>query len=99
MVRIVAPAASTLLVLCTLATATAVAQPAPCGVPVERKDGWAVTTPTSAGIDGARLCAAMEWLKSLPQSNVHSIVVARRGALVFEQYFPGADEAWGNPLD
>jgi CubicO group peptidase (beta-lactamase class C family) len=98
MVRIVSAAASAFLILTILAPAPAGAQQATCGVPVERKDGWPVATPAGAGIDNTRLCAVTEWLKNLPQSNVHSIVVARRGALVFEQYFAGADEAWGNSL-
>ena len=29
------------------------------------------------------------------EANVHAVVVARHGRLVFEQYFPGYDEPWG----
>lgn len=90
------------LILLSLAVPAAVpvhAQPAAaCGVPTARSDGWPVATPGKAGLDGARLCALSKWLDGFPQANVHSVIVARRGALVFERYFPGDDEIWGRPV-
>ena len=32
------------------------------------------------------------------QANIHSILVARHGRLLFEHYRPGEDECWGEPL-
>jgi CubicO group peptidase (beta-lactamase class C family) len=74
-----------------LVSAGAVAQPVTCGAPAEIGDGWQIATPASMGLDGAVLCALPG---VLAQANVHSVLVARRGALVFEQYFTGIDMAW-----
>ena len=99
MPRIRLAAALTLIPLSILAAIPAHAQPAAsCGTPQTRDDGWPIATPAKAGLDGARLCALSEWLAGFPQSNVHSVIVARRGALVFERYFTGDDETWGRPV-
>ncbi len=65
-----------------------------CGTPASLDDGWSIATPDSAGMDGARLCGIPARLK-LIDAEIHSVVVARRGKLVFEQYFAGMDEPWG----
>ena len=65
-----------------------------CGSPVSLDDGWATAAPESAGMDGARLCGIAARLQ-LTGSDVHAVVVARHGKLVFEQYFPGLDQPWG----
>jgi CubicO group peptidase (beta-lactamase class C family) len=67
-----------------------------CGMPVKLDDGWTVASPESVGVDGARLCGIGERLK-LADSNVHAVLVARHGKLVFEQYFAGIDQPWGQP--
>ena len=65
-----------------------------CGSPVSLDDGWETAAPESAGMDGARLCGIAARLQ-LTGSDVHAVVVARHGRLVFEQYFPGLDQPWG----
>jgi CubicO group peptidase (beta-lactamase class C family) len=65
-----------------------------CGSPVSLGDGWDVTSPESVGMDETRLCGIAARLQ-LTGSQVHSVVVVRRGKLVFEQYFPGLDQPWG----
>ena len=86
-----------------LASPAARGQPTPqnppvaCGVPSANGDGWPIATPASAGLDDATLCKMVERFTSFTQGNVHSVLVARRGALVFEQYFTGEDVAWGDP--
>ena len=65
-----------------------------CGVPVALGDGWAVDSPDNVGLDGARLCGIAARLKET-EANVHAVVIARHGKLVFEQYFSGHDEPWG----
>jgi CubicO group peptidase (beta-lactamase class C family) len=62
-----------------------------CAVPTPLSDGWPIATPEAADLDSRELCAAIAWLDQLSGSNVHSIVVARRGKLVFEHYRKGAD--------
>lgn len=67
-----------------------------CGRPIALEDGWPIATPESVGMDGARLCGIADRLKA-QDANVHAVVIARRGKLVFEQYFPGYDDPWGVP--
>src|SRR5262245_51755309 len=80
-----------------LAASTASAQTPPsstveprltCGSPAATGDGWPIATPDSVGLDGGRLCGIAARLAATG-ANVHAVVIARRGALVFEQYFPG----------
>ncbi|MET3841252.1 serine hydrolase [Bradyrhizobium sp. OAE829] len=65
-----------------------------CGTPTSLDDGWAIASPESVGLDGARLCTIAARLKET-QANVHAVVIIRHGKLVFEQYFAGYDEPWG----
>jgi CubicO group peptidase (beta-lactamase class C family) len=68
-----------------------------CGVPKASTDKWAVAAPESVGLASAALCPMVKWLND-SKENVHAVLVARHGTLVFEQYFSGSDEAWGRPL-
>lgn len=67
-----------------------------CGSPSSTDDGWTIASPDSVGMDGAQLCGIATRLAQRATS-VHSVVVARHGKLVFEQYFPGYDQPWGQP--
>ncbi|WP_407167086.1 serine hydrolase domain-containing protein [Bradyrhizobium sp. ORS 111] len=67
-----------------------------CGSPSSLDDGWVIASPESVGMDGARLCGIAERVQ-LRSSEVHAVVVARHGKLVFEQYFAGIDQPWGHP--
>ena len=65
-----------------------------CGSPASIGDGWPTATPESVGLDAERLCAITARLKET-EANVHAVVIIRHGKLVFEQYFAGYDEPWG----
>jgi CubicO group peptidase (beta-lactamase class C family) len=65
-----------------------------CGSPASIGDGWPTATAESIGLDGERLCGIAARLKET-EANVHAVIIARHGKLVFEQYFPGYDEPWG----
>lgn len=65
-----------------------------CGSPATLDDGWTAASPENEGLDGARLCGIAARLKEM-DADVHSAVIVRHGKLVFEQYFPGYDEPWG----
>src|SRR5262249_49168689 len=69
--------------------------PDSCGVPVRRGDGWPVA---SLGedklVDRNALCGTADRLTA-SAANVHAILVARSGKLVFERYFRGPDEIPG----
>jgi CubicO group peptidase (beta-lactamase class C family) len=66
-----------------------------CGVPVARDDGWPVTDVNEDKvIDRAALCGMADRLAA-SGANVHAVLVARGGKLVFERYFRGSDEIYG----
>lgn len=65
-----------------------------CGTPSSIDDGWEIASPGNVGLDDARLCALAARL-TLRSTAVHSVVVVRHGKLVFEQYFSGYDQSWG----
>ena len=67
-----------------------------CEPPSSIDDGWTTASPDSVGMDGAQLCGIAARLEQRA-TKVHSVVVARHGKLVFEQYFPGYDQPWGQP--
>ena len=93
-VAALATAIGTLPLLVTPAGAT----DAGCGVPSAGDDHWPVAAPESVGLAGATLCSMVKWLDDSKQSNVHAVLVARHGTLVFEHYFSGSDEIWGRPI-
>jgi CubicO group peptidase (beta-lactamase class C family) len=67
-----------------------------CGVPVARDDGWPVASVNEDRlIDRAALCRMADRLAALSDPNIHAVLVARSGRLVFERYFSGADEIPG----
>jgi CubicO group peptidase (beta-lactamase class C family) len=68
-----------------------------CGAPSGKADGWATASPADVGIDQATLCRLAQHFADSKEANVHAILVARHGKLVFEQYYPGADSKWGQP--
>jgi CubicO group peptidase (beta-lactamase class C family) len=65
-----------------------------CGSPATLDDGWSTASPESVGLDGARLCGIAARLKEM-EADIHAVVIVRQGKLVFEQYFAGYDEPWG----
>ena len=66
-----------------------------CGVPVARDDGWPVAAVDEDKlISRAALCRMADRLTT-SAANVHSVLVARGGELVFERYFRGSDEIPG----
>jgi CubicO group peptidase (beta-lactamase class C family) len=84
--------------LAPLAALPADADPADgCGVPVARDDGWPVATVNENNlIDRGALCRMAGRLEA--SSNVHAVLVARGGKLVFERYFKGPDETFTGRL-
>jgi CubicO group peptidase (beta-lactamase class C family) len=65
-----------------------------CGSPASLNDGWPTATPESVSLDGSRLCGIAARLAAT-NANMHAVLIARHGKLVFEQYFTGHDELWG----
>ena len=66
--------------------------------PAAASDDWPTIDPADAGFAPdvvTKLDAAVD-AGELP--NLHAVVVARGGKLVFERYYAGTDERWGRPL-
>ncbi|HYB71686.1 MAG TPA: penicillin-binding protein, partial [Candidatus Bathyarchaeia archaeon] len=65
------------------------------GVPVARDDGWPVVSLNENKlIDRDALCRMADRLVA-SGANIHAVLVARSGKLVFERYFKGSDEIPG----
>jgi CubicO group peptidase (beta-lactamase class C family) len=72
------------------------APPDSCGVPVARDDGWPVPSVNDDKlIDHGALCEMADRIAAASDVNVHAVLAARHGKLVFEQYFKGSDEIYG----
>jgi CubicO group peptidase (beta-lactamase class C family) len=75
------------------------APPDGCGVPVARDDGWPVASVNDDKlIDRGALCRMADRLVA-SAANVHAVLVARGGKLVFERYFKGSDEINGRRVE
>lgn len=67
-------------------------------VPPARDDGWKTTNADSLGVDSARLAILTESIRAWPELGVHAILIERDSRLIYEEYFDGFDERWGQPL-
>jgi CubicO group peptidase (beta-lactamase class C family) len=66
--------------------------PDACGIPVSLHDDWPIAAVADEKLaDRGALCNMADGLVS-SGANVHSVLVARGGKLVFERYFKGLDE-------
>ena len=67
-------------------------------MPDDLDDGWAVAKPSQAGLDPDGLAALVSQVDEGILPNVHAVLIERDGSLVFEHYWPGEDENWGQRL-
>ena len=67
-------------------------------VPAANNDGWKTANADSVGVDSARLAALTKSIRAWPEIGVHAILIERDGKLIYEEYFNGFDEKWGQPL-
>lgn len=67
-------------------------------VPPARNDGWKTANADSLGVDSARLAVLTGSIRAWPELGVHAILIERGGRLIYEEYFDGFDEQWGQPL-
>lgn len=66
--------------------------------PQSLDDGWATIKPSEAGFDPAALASLTQAAESGAIHNVHAVLVEHAGRLVYERYFKGSDERWGEPV-
>jgi len=94
-------AVSGFVALALLSVSSASAQ-APVGaayrVPRAINDGWKTASADQLGVDSARLAALTAAIRAWPELGVHAIVIERAGHLIYEEYFDGFDERWGESL-
>src|SRR5690348_8846135 len=70
-----------------------------CGIPVARDDGWPVAAVSEDKlIDRDALCRMTDRLAA-SNVNVHAVLVARGGKLVFERYLKGTDEIYDQRVE
>jgi CubicO group peptidase (beta-lactamase class C family) len=67
-------------------------------VPPGLDDGWDTATAESVGLDPSRLATLTASVHAWPELGVHAILIERSGQLVYEEYFHGFDQRWGEPL-
>jgi CubicO group peptidase (beta-lactamase class C family) len=66
--------------------------------PPALNDGWMTGSLDQIGIDRRRIEAMTDSIRTRPELNVHAVLIERDGRLVYEEYFAGKDERWGEPL-
>jgi CubicO group peptidase (beta-lactamase class C family) len=65
------------------------------GVPVARDDGWPVASADEDKLIDRDVLRRMANRLAASDANIHAVLVARSGKLVFERYFRGSDEIPG----
>ncbi|WP_292396427.1 serine hydrolase [Mesorhizobium sp.] len=71
---------------------------AQCGSAPPKIDDWEVARPDEVSFDASTLCKIGTMLTASDRQNLHSVVVVRRGKLVYEAYTAGSDYKWGTDL-
>ncbi len=66
-------------------------------VPEQTADGWSTASLADVGLDKQRFVRLMKDLQELEGHQIHSILVAREGKLVFEEYFDGPKFSLAQP--
>ena len=66
--------------------------------PPETEDGIPVASMADVGIDSAVISKIDTAIRNGTYPNIHSLLIVRNGALVYEKYWPGKDEHWGNEV-
>jgi CubicO group peptidase (beta-lactamase class C family) len=69
-----------------------------CQLGVPRRNDWKVGKPEDAGFQPTALEELTTAIKNGAFANTHAILIEHDGSLVYEQYFAGSDERWGQPL-
>ena len=67
-------------------------------VPAARDDGWKTANADALGVDSAKLANLTTAIRSWPELGVHAVLIERHGKLIYEEYFEGFDQKWGNSL-
>jgi CubicO group peptidase (beta-lactamase class C family) len=93
-------AALALLALAALVGRAWQSKPSPYtySAPPALGDGWKTGAADRIGVDKRHLERMTDFVREHPELNVHAVLIEREGQLVYEEYFSGRDERWGQPL-
>lgn len=69
-----------------------------CSKPVSNDNDISMATPREVGMDPVLLSQMTNAIRNHEYSNIHSVLIARNGKLVYEEYFTGKDEIWGDGI-
>ena len=77
-----------------------IVQPSPANIaqPAAIGDGWEVTSLEAAGMDRRPIEAMTAEIRRYSDWNIHAVLIEREGRLVYEEYFAGEDQEWGQNL-
>jgi len=67
-------------------------------VPPAGNDGWKTASADWLDVDSTRLATLTGTIRAWPELGVHAILIERDGKLIYEEYFDGFDERWGQSL-
>jgi CubicO group peptidase (beta-lactamase class C family) len=70
----------------------------PTEIPSELQDGWALAEPAAAGFNEVDLGQLTQRIKEGEFPNTHAVLIEHDRRLIYEQYFEGTDERWGEPI-
>jgi len=68
------------------------------GASSENANDWETAPPEDAGFQLLELQQLTADIMPGKFPNTHAVLIERDGHLVYEQYFAGSDERWGDPL-
>jgi CubicO group peptidase (beta-lactamase class C family) len=73
-----------------------------CHAPLDIEDGLNTAASAETGVDPAALCTALDSVRN-GSTNIHSVLVARRGKIIAELYCSGSDRSiyslWSSRVD
>jgi CubicO group peptidase (beta-lactamase class C family) len=71
---------------------------APVTADAANEEGIPIGTLIDAGIDSAIINKIDTAIRNGTYPNIHSLLITKDNKLVYENYWPGKDESWGQPL-
>jgi CubicO group peptidase (beta-lactamase class C family) len=65
---------------------------------MKQSDGWATASLDACGVERMRIERMTDTIRREPSWKIHAVLIERAGRLVYEEYFAGEDERWGQPI-
>ncbi|SHN41010.1 serine hydrolase [Chitinophaga sp. CF418] len=68
------------------------------GSPEKMADGISIAAPKDVDINAGKINMLAEEIAQNTYPNIHSLLISRHNKLVYEQYWQGEDQHWGNSM-